>query len=116
EWVRKFGTVNHDYLSSAMITKDGGLLLTGTSSANGLDETSHPDLTLDFNCKAFVVKLDSDYQLQWEKTIGGDYGSEGIDSNQDESGSLYILGRQVSHGNDAVRQMFIIRMDTDGNF
>jgi hypothetical protein len=115
EFIRKFGTLNHDYLAAARRLRDGGYILAGISSKNALDENLNPDPVLDFNSKLYVVKLDSNFNLEWEKIIGGSFGSQGLDVNEDASGILSILGKQTSHGNDVLEQYFIIRLKPDGS-
>ncbi len=115
DFTKRIGTINHDYLSSAIRTRDGGLLLVGTSSKNGLDENQTPDLSLDFNSKLYIVKLDASYNLEWEKNIGADFGSQGIDVNEDQLNQFFVLGKQASHGNDFLNQLFILRLKPDGS-
>ena len=115
EFIKKFGTINHDYLSATIRTRNGGLLLVGTSSKNALNENQIPDRTLDFNSRVYIVKLDASFNLEWEKIIGGNFGSQGIDVNEDELRQVYILGKQASHGNDALNQFFILQLKSDGS-
>src|SRR5690349_14824827 len=62
------GGNNYDQFSSLCLTKDGGLAVGGHSNSNASDQKSE-------NSRGYydywVVKLDSNKIIQWQKTIGG---------------------------------------------
>ena len=97
-WQRTIGGTSQEKLLSVAQTKDGGFVLGGSSSSNKtladskgkLDEFGKAENSkgsLDY----WVVKLDIDGKVEWNKTIGGKYVDElkSIEQTEDEG---YILG------------------------
>jgi len=77
-----------DELSGMYLTKDGGLIVGGTSRSNiSGEKTQNSRGSQDY----WIVKLDSMGKIQWDKTIGGSDG-DGLSSLQQTSDGGYILG------------------------
>ncbi|NMH28996.1 T9SS type A sorting domain-containing protein [Flavobacterium silvaticum] len=73
-WQKTYGGSQRDAMYSVVLTDDGGFLGGGyTDSADGDVTGSHG------NRDSWVIKLDQDGNLQWQKTFGGS-GNEGIDN------------------------------------
>lgn len=67
-WDKTIGGNDYDFCSPIGITQDGGLILVGFSGSNASGEKSQ-------NCRGqsdyWVVKLNKNGNIQWDKTIGG---------------------------------------------
>jgi type IX secretion system substrate protein len=87
-WQNTIGGSNSDYLNGSFQTTDGGYLLLGYSSSNiSGDKTEDSNGEMDY----WVVKIDSQGNIQWQNTIGGsedDYLFSGLQA----SDGGYILG------------------------
>ncbi|MCK6382633.1 MAG: hypothetical protein L6Q54_15465, partial [Leptospiraceae bacterium] len=97
-WQRTIGGTSQEKLLSVAQTKDGGFVLGGSSSSNKtladskgkLDEFGKAENSKG-NLDYWVVKLDIDGKVEWNKAIGGKYVDElkSIEQTEDEG---YILG------------------------
>src|SRR5690242_16085006 len=78
----------NDYFTSMYLTKDGGLIVGGYSSSNTSGEKTEDSRgSYDY----WVVKLDSNRVIQWDKTIGGG-GYDYLQAVQQTTDGGYILG------------------------
>jgi len=87
EWDETFGGISYDEASSLIQTDDGGYAIAGGTSSKG-------EGGYDF----WVIKLDSDGEMVWEKTFGGnnyDFASSLI---QISDGSYVVAGWTRSKG------------------
>src|SRR5437762_12804228 len=63
------GGSGDDYFHTMCLTTDGGLIAGGWSSSDiSGEKTENNRGIVDY----WVVKMDSTYKIQWDKTIGGD--------------------------------------------
>lgn len=77
-----------DLFSCMYLTKDGGLIAGGFSSSNiSGEKTEDSRGTSDY----WIVKLDSNHKIQWDKTIGGSSG-DNLQAVQQTTDGGYILG------------------------
>lgn len=127
-WQRTIGGVSQEKLLSVIQTKDGGYILGGSSSSNrtladskgkrdefGKSENSKGNLDY------WIVKLDKDGKLQWDKTIGGKYYDElkSIVQTEDEG---YVLGGysnspisgDKSEANIGQGDYWVVKLNKDG--
>ncbi|TKK65547.1 hypothetical protein FC093_19715 [Ilyomonas limi] len=111
-----------DQFSSMYLTKDGGLIVNGTSNSNISDQKTQNSRG---NGDYWIVKLDSAGNIQWDKTIGGtDY--DGLTDLQQTSDGGYILGG-LSYSNksgdktenrkskDSYSDYWIVKLDAAGS-
>ena len=98
EWQKSFGGDGMDMLQSIKNTKDGGFILAGTSNSGpgsknkrGNDKTDACRGGDDF----WIIKLDANGGLEWQKTIGGS-GQEKLQSIYQTRDGGYILGGSSS--------------------
>src|ERR1043165_6672531 len=77
-----------EFFTSMYLTKDGGLIVGGYSSSNtSYQKTENSRGGADY----WIVKLDSNSVIQWDKTIGGnDY--DNLQAIQQTTDGGYILG------------------------
>ncbi|HMI07863.1 MAG TPA: hypothetical protein VK528_09985, partial [Flavobacterium sp.] len=88
QWQKTIGGSGDDRLQSVCQTKDGGFILGGSSSSDKSNEKTTDSYG---NMDYWVVKLDKDGNVEWEKTFGGKYFDElrSIEQTRDNG---YILG------------------------
>ncbi len=128
-WQRTIGGSGQEKLLSITQTKDGGYILGGTSSSN----TSEPDEKgaedkygkaedSKGNLDYWIVKLDKDGKIKWQKTFGGQYVDE-LKSIEQTSDKGYILGGysnspvsgNKTQDNFGFNDYWIIKLDEEGN-
>ncbi|WP_158267494.1 T9SS type A sorting domain-containing protein [Adhaeribacter arboris] len=87
-WDKTFGGIANDQLSAVQQTADGGFILGGNSTSGKSGDKSQAEKGLgDF----WIVKLDSDGNKTWDKTIGGT-GYDALSTLKQTSDGGYILG------------------------
>src|ERR1700756_4709608 len=88
QWQKCFGGSKQDLPGSIIPTSDGGYIMTGsTRSADGDVSSNHGGYDL------WVVKLNADYSIKWQKTYGCSHDDEG--GAIIESGGGYLIGGQT---------------------
>jgi uncharacterized repeat protein (TIGR01451 family) len=85
---RTYGGKNEDILFCMSLTKDGGCILGGHStSPSSIDKLSDSLGLLDY----WIIKLDTNFNIQWEKTFGGGY-NDMIGTVEQTFDGGYIVG------------------------
>ncbi|WP_181391743.1 PKD domain-containing protein [Methanospirillum lacunae] len=114
-WQNCLGGSGDDEALSLIRTTDGGYLIGGyTNSTDGNVSGNHG------NYDAWVVKLDADGNLLWQKCLGGS-GDDGTESViQDSDNGYLIAGYTASDdgdvsGNHGNYDAWIVKLDADGN-
>jgi hypothetical protein len=123
-WERTFGGSRFDWANGIGLTTDGGYIIgAGTGSSNG-DVNCFDSLPSDWS-KAWVLKLDSEGQLQWQNCYGGYYSDVVVDILQTSDGGYVFLG-QISSGdgdidcfhgtpgNSNTQDMWVVKLDVTG--
>jgi len=103
QWTRTIGGKDADGGSSLIQTSDGGYAITGLTQSFGAGEDD-----------VYVVKLDVNGNLQWNRTIGGkkeDWGSFLI---QTSDGGYAIAGSTNSFGAGEA-DIYLVKLDANGN-
>lgn len=120
EWDEAMGGTATDNLRSVYPTVDGGAILAGRSLSDSSDDKSEDSLSpglWDF----WIVKVDSNGDIEWENTIGGD--SEDfplsvvttIDNGYIISGiSSSSAGIDKTEENLGSRDLWIVKLDSNG--
>ncbi len=126
EWQKTIGGSGYDWLKCSQITFDGGIILAGNSSS-GISGDKTEDTIGGWD--VWVIKLDSNYNIEWQNTIGGDQG-EGIEGLQQTIDGGYILGcisnsdisgdKTENHlgGADSLGNYYdywVVKLDPEGN-
>lgn len=125
EWQTLIGGSSHDLFRKLVLTNDNGFLLAGQSSSNiSGDKTENSFNGPDY----WVVKLDGNRNVQWQKTLGSysfsDFdGQEYLNSAIQTSDSGYLIGGWSSgsmSGNktEVSRGLFdywIVKLDQNGS-
>lgn len=88
QWDEVYGGNNADHLNSICKSSDGGYILAGSSnSVISGNKTQNPKGFYDY----WIVKINAQGAVQWEKTIGGDSSDYCHSIRQTKDGG-YILG------------------------
>ena len=98
-WQRSLGGSGFDGAYSVKQTADGGFILLGDTQSNDGDVTSNHDnsgSTNDF----WVVKLDSNGKLIWQKTLGGSSDDYAQCIHQTSDGGFIAVGSTQSPDGD----------------
>nr|WP_319538551.1 PKD domain-containing protein [uncultured Methanospirillum sp.] len=115
EWQTCLGGSGDDGATSIISTKDGGYLIGGyTNSTDGNVSGNHGYYD------AWIVKLDAQGNLTWQKCLGGT-GDDGAESvTQDSDGGYLIAGYTNSDegdvsGNHGDYDAWTLKLDAEGN-
>jgi hypothetical protein len=114
QWQKTYGGTNDDYAKSILQTSDGGFIIAGHTSSNDGDVTNNHG-KFDY----WILKLDSQGTIQWQKTYGGtnDEFTESILQTSD--GGYIIAGFSRSNdgdvkGNHGNEDYWIIKLNSRG--
>ncbi len=116
DWVRSFGGSGEDTAQSIIQTSDGGYAVLGfTNSIDG--DLSEKVLNVN---DYWLLKLDADGNLQWNKTYGGSGDDRGQSVIQTTDGGYAIVGYAMSDdgdgsNNEGFHDNWILRLDASGN-
>jgi len=115
---KSYGADSTDNLSVIVPTSDQGYLLAGSSASgrNG-DKSEDSEGGLDY----WIVKINKDGNVQWDKTIGGDQDDILTCAIGSESGGFYLGGYSLSgiSGNKTqssygAEDFWLVKLDSDG--
>lgn len=120
QWQKCLGGVGDENAYSIQQTADGGYVVAGyTSSSNSGDVSGHhggglPDV--------WVVKLDIDGTLQWQKCLGGSARDIAYSIQQTTDAGYVVFGRTMSHNGDVsgnhggliVGDFWVVKLDAAG--
>jgi len=129
EWQKTIGGSGQELLKSITQTNDGGYIIGGSSASyisekilkGGTDlygKSENPRGSMDY----WVVKLDEKGNIQWQRTIGGEY-SDILESIEQTSDGGYIIGgssnSQISQDkaedNYGKGDYWIVKLDREGS-
>jgi hypothetical protein len=103
QWAKTYGGTNGDYASSVQQTSDGGYIVAGYTFSFGAG-------ALDI----FLIKTDTNGNIQWAKTYGGTNGDYASSVQQTSDGGYIVAGRTYSFG-AGLSDIFLIKTDANGN-
>ena len=94
-WKRAYGGSNHDGVYCIQAASDGGYILAGyTASTDGDVSGNHGDKDM------WVIRLDDDGDIEWQKTLGGSGWEEAWSVKQTTDGGYIVAGRSGSNDGD----------------
>jgi len=111
-WEKYFSGQNHDFLSATVNTQEGGYLIAGTSfSGKGLDKKDDSKGGSDL----WLIRLGSDGQELWQKTIGTVSDEEAKAVVQGTDLGFFVAGNtQNSEKGYGSKDALLVRLDKDG--
>ncbi|MBR8762847.1 hypothetical protein IX335_000044 [Porphyromonas levii] len=108
---KKYGGVKSEAFDGLAVSSDGSLYILGITDSNDGDVKSYYNYVMNANAKPWVVKLDSDFNIVWEKVLllGDNLRGESI-SLGNNSVYITIVGSNQSffYG--------MVQLDTLGNY
>ncbi|MDR2352680.1 MAG: hypothetical protein LBF22_05860, partial [Deltaproteobacteria bacterium] len=114
QWQKSLGSSDNDVAFSIQITPDGGYIIAGYSSSNDGDvKGNHGERD------AWIVKLDSQGSIQWQKLLGGSDVDVANSIQITSDGGYIIAGESYSNdgdvkGNHGKADVWIVKLDSQG--
>jgi hypothetical protein len=115
-WKKAYGGTNNDWPRAIDVTSDGGYIVAGfTTSINGNVSGLHGDKD------AWLVKLNANGLIQWQKCVGGSSWDEAWDVKQTQDGGYVMVGRAASSDGDltgtngGTLDYWIVKLNTSGD-
>lgn len=115
QWQKCFGGSSEDHAYNIQLTLDGGYILVGQSFYNGGDVTGNNG-AYDY----WVVKLDTNGVLQWQKSLGGSSYDIAYHIKPTTDGGYVITGYTESNNGDVTgyhgsQDAWVVKIDAIGN-
>ncbi|WP_420603387.1 hypothetical protein [Flagellimonas sp.] len=116
DWIKNYGGSGEDTAQKVIQTTDGGYAVLGFSNSTDGDITGKATDVNDY----WLLKLDADGNLQWNKTYGGSKDDRGQSVIQTADGGFAIVGYAMSDdgdgsNNEGFHDNWILRLDVSGN-
>jgi hypothetical protein len=117
-WQKCLGGSANDVANSIELTNDGGYIVAGCSQSNDGDVSGHHGISN--YCDYWIVKLDSNGNLQWQKSLGGSFNDEANSILETSNGNFVAAGFSFSNDGDVTGNLgpddyWIAELDTLGN-
>lgn len=113
-WDRNFGGSGWESASSIIRTDDDGYLVAATSDSSDGDVGGNNGLT-----DVWILKLDQDGFLEWERNFGGDTTERASSVIQTEDGGYAVTGSSESSSGDVDENnggsdFWVLKLDNNG--
>jgi len=123
-WESAFGGSNREYAHTICLTSDGGYIVGGGAGSIDEDVQCREGLPGEYGT-AWVLKLDSEGQLEWQKCYGGTHAESAGDIMQTTDGGYIFLGGTSSGNGDIdcfhgtpgdsnTQDMWVVKLDEIG--
>lgn len=103
QWNRTYGGTGSDNANSVIQTGNGGYALAGTTKS----------FSFDISSDGWLVKTDSDGNMEWNKTYDGDGGFDGANSLVQTSDGGYTFAGHT--GGFIGQNVWIVKTDSNGS-
>jgi hypothetical protein len=118
QWERCLGGTQSDFALSIQQTNDGGFITAGSSFSNDGDVTGHHG-TLD-SCDYWIVKLNASGEIQWQKSLGGNFDDYATSIQQANDSGFVVAGWTLSNngdvtGNHGNKDCWIVKLNSSGD-
>lgn len=115
EWQKSLGGSDEDFAQSIQQTSDGGYIVAGYSDSHNGDVSGNHGMH-DF----WIVKLDENGNIQWQKSLGGTHEDRAHSVQQTSDGGYIVAGYSYSHNGDVtenrgVEDYWIVKLEVNGN-
>ncbi|WP_343643372.1 MULTISPECIES: T9SS type A sorting domain-containing protein [Chryseobacterium] len=115
QWQKTLGGSNVDDAQSIRQTTDGGYIIAGSSNSGDGDISGNHG-----NYDYWIVKLDSNGNMQWQKSLGGSSVDMAQSIQQTSEGGYIVAGSSSSNdgdvsGNHGGGDYWIVKLDINGN-
>jgi hypothetical protein len=97
EWQKNYGGTNTESIRSICPTSDNGYIVIGDTNSNDINVTGNHG-----NTDCWVVKIDQNGILQWQKTLGGSFTEQAASIKQTPDGGYILAATTYSHDGDVV--------------
>jgi len=113
-WSKTLGGADYDRANAVIASSDGGIVIAGHTQsyyADGSTPPAHAKKDL------WIIKLDRDGNVKWEKLYGARNGSDGANSIVQCQGGYVLCGFTASYGSSGVGDYdaWTMKLDADGN-
>jgi gliding motility-associated-like protein len=118
QWQRIYGGPYGDYAHAIKATTDGGYIVAGYTEGNGGNVAGyHGNLFIN---DYWVMKLDSDGQMEWQRCLGGTYYDQASDLRQTPDGGYLVAGTSASvecemEGNKGALDYWVLKLSPQGD-
>jgi uncharacterized delta-60 repeat protein len=102
-WQKAYGGSGWDSAESVRQTSDGGYVVAGLTGSYGAGSYDY-----------WVLKLNSDGNIIWQKTYGGSGGDSAGSVRQTSDGGYVVTGTTVSFGEGSV-DYWVLKLNSDGD-
>ena len=103
QWNKTYGGASIETSGGMCATTDGGYIMCGSTASFGAG-----------GYDAWLVKVDSDGNMEWDQTYGGTDNEYGNHVIQTVDGGYALGGRTLSYGTGA-DYFWLVKVDADGN-
>jgi hypothetical protein len=103
DWQKTYGGGDEDMAFSVQQTSDGGYIVAGQTSS--FDEP--------WNWHAWILKLDSNGGVDWQKTYGGTHGDAAYSVHQTNDGGYIVAGVTDSFGSGG-SDFWVLKLNSTG--
>jgi uncharacterized protein YuzE len=103
-WAVVYGGNKSDIVSDVKQTDDGGYIVAGGTKSFGAGDWD-----------AWILKLDENGNIQWQKTYGGSNRDYTPNIQQTRDGGYIVAGRTKSFGAEYGEDVWILKLDENGN-
>ena len=115
QWQKTLGGSHVDDAQSIRQTTDGGYIIAGSSNSSDGDISGNHG-----NYDYWIVKLDSNGNMQWQKSLGGSSMDMAQSIQQTSEGGYIVAGSSSSNdgdvsGNHGGGDYWIVKLDINGN-
>jgi uncharacterized delta-60 repeat protein len=102
-WQKAYGGSDLDCAYSVQQTSDGGCIVAGGTNSTGAG-----------GCDLWVLKLDSDGSVVWQKAYGGSDYDQANSVQQTSDGGYMVAGGTLSFGAGS-GDVWVLKLDSDGS-
>ena len=119
-WEKTFGGTSDDEARSIQQTTDGGYIVAGTTLSNDGDVTGYHSGTGEYPYDSWIVKLDANGNITWQKAFGGSGSDYASSIQQTTDGGYIVAGTTTSTDGDVIGNhgglnFWILKLNTYGN-